>query len=330
MSKTVLSFKLTGDLWADELDSWGLLGLPDSKGKIANMLVSPIHCREEFLADVVAALMYAKGKDPIKNALIGKNGWSYIMLSLALYSDDLLPEGERYRTDYYYPPKKPSVQDKTILEKKKNLSLAEHQKRHEMVKEAIELLNYFESKAHWKKSKLMLGPLTSEERVDSLWYESAYWVFRVNSKWMNSTYMFSMLILILRAGIYLDPTKVKAYANGGPWGRIKDHKSDALEHMDFPNEVYEHVSSTAHYWEKILKNYADLFPVHKEDRFYYWKRAAYEEGISCLVSGDVNDFAMSKRMNILKRRSKITKADLKKISKMETDCDDSWHEEEDW
>lgn len=322
MSKIQISFKSNERIYGDDLDSWALLKVPDDKGVIGGMVVAPIHCREEFLGDVISGIAYAKDKSPMRQALIGKNGWSYLMMIMGVYAEELI---EKHKRTNVYGNWSREREAKTLALEKK-LALAEHKKRHKRLKNAIKFLNYFESTAKWKKSKLLAGPVTLENRSDKEWYENAYWIFRVNSKWCNSTYMLSMLILILRASIYLTPESIKRYISGKPWEKV-EIKDGVEEHMDFPWELESNVRGTARYWIKILKNYNNLFPVDKDDPLSYWKNARYEEGIYCLIEGDLDNFDVDDRMRLLKKKGKIDKKELNKIAARKAEED---LEEEGW
>jgi hypothetical protein len=316
MSKVPIIFKPNENLYSDDLDSWALLKVPDDKGVIGGVLVSPMHCREEFLGDVISGVMYAKDKGPMKQALIGKNGWSYFLVAIGVYAEELVSEREK---DNVYGSKAKvygswnAKMEAKIIELEKKAALIEHNKRHKRLRNAIKFLNHFESIAKWRRSSLLLGPATHETPSNKSWYENAYWIFQINSKWCNSTYMLSMLILIIRTGLYFTPESIKRYINGKSWEKV-EIKDNVSSHMDLPWELEENVRGTARYWIKILKNYNDLFPVDKEDPLSYWKNARYEEGIYCLVESDVDDFDITDRMTLLDRKGKIDKKELKKMA----------------
>jgi hypothetical protein len=317
MNKISVSFKLHENIYPDDMDSWALLRVPDDKGVIGGVLVAPVHCREEFLGDVISGIAYAKDKGPMRQALTGKNDWSYLMVAMGVYAEELIEECKRPN---FYGNYSPEAEAKTTALEKK-AALAEHKKRNKRIKNAIKFLNYFEASAKWKKSRLLSGPTTHESRSSEKWYENAYWILRINSKWCNSTYMMSMVILILRAGIYLTPESVKRYISGKSWDKV-EIKDNVSSHIDFPWELEENVRGTARYWTKILKNYNSLFPANKEDPLSYWKNARYEEGIYRLVEGDIDDFAMDDRMTLLETKGKIDKKELKKMA--------AEREREDW
>lgn len=227
------------DAAPNHFDGWGLLEVPHENGVIEGLVTGVEACRELLAGGIVGDLRYGHCNRQLKRALRGKNGWSYLLTS----------------------------------------STSTNKKYDQNLKESIKLLNFFESKVRWKKSKLALGPLHDNIFSGLSKHKLRVWVFQINSKWLNGSCMLSMVILILRAGAKYDIKTLERCALG-----IDDpHKilSRRRSSLSF------HVRDTIQYWLVILKNYNKLFPTTRPSwLFERWVDTESNCGVSALVNSD--------------------------------------------
>jgi hypothetical protein len=314
----------TGYGFPDDGDSWALLQAPDKNNAINGIIAGPMYCREELMADITGALGYSSDREKASNALKGKQGWSYFLVSIAVYSDELVSTKEKFAIDKKYQDVYSDAYAKAMDDLKEKACVEEHKHYQSRIKAGVDLLNTFEKTMGWEKSEIDRGPLYSKNAESDYWFESASWLLKINSKWLISTYTMSMCILIVRAGLYFSEQTIKDYIAGKPW---HIHKIEGGPKTgELPYDLTEHVKGSARYWKLVLKNYDVLFQPEKDDPLKLWQGISYDEGIQALVDGNIDDFQLADKMHILIRKGKITAKELKEINEQEREK--NW--EEDW
>lgn len=255
--------------------AWSVAFPPDSSGAISKILIMADYCRESLIANIFSHINY-KGKTDVLKALVGKNGESYLVFVYRYEDDD-----DKYN---YFGHKKDS-KPKNISGHRKILRLK--------LEAATKVLNVVERKAKWPITRLITP-------THSWSGDTEIAVFKADSNWFYSPYMFSLLIMILRSALYTNVYRLDKVPNlknmakrfvskkaGYCWSESRDTKD------------YAH--DTIKYWVPTLKNFkmlhrgTDVLSNFTASSYKFGMINIHKEGIGLLVDGESNHPVIAKR-----------------------------------
>jgi hypothetical protein len=266
---------------------WSILYPPDRTGVISQALMMADYCRESLIANIFSQISY-KSKPEVVKALTGKEGKVYLAF---IYRYDDTEEEDYYPWEKHIKPK--PKKDTSGARKKLRLKL----------EAATKILNAVERKAKWPITRLIIPSNPWEKEIEMA-------VFKADRYWFYSPYMFSLLILILRASLFTNIYRLD---------KIPDLKNMARKFVakkgnycwSESSDTKEYAHDTVKYWVPVLKNCKML---HKGTTIIEnFSTASYDfglhnshnEGISTLVEGDSCHGVIAKRFE--KIRESISK-----------------------
>jgi len=255
--------------------AWSIAFPPDSSGAISKILIMADYCRESLITNIFGQTAY-KGNGDVLKALSGKNGKSYLVF-IYKYKDD--------NDEYNYFGCKKNIKPKDISGHQKILRLK--------LKAATKVLNEVERKAKWPVTKLIM-PTHSWSK------DTEIAVFKVDSNWFYSPYMFSLLTLILRSALYTNVYRLDKVPNLKNMAKKFVSKKTGYCWSE-SSDTKEYAHDTIKYWVPTLKNFKMLHRGTKlldnftTSSYEFGLCGIHSEGISRLVDGGGTHPVIAKR-----------------------------------
>jgi hypothetical protein len=155
-----------------------------------------------------------------------------------------------------------------------------------------QVLNVFEADAGWLKTKVY-------QLVDPAWEDShVSYMFEASRRWMKSTYLLSMYLLIIRSAYSMMKDTVNCDRMIRETKTVEGYLSLLTEFERVVVPSY-YIDSSKQYWQLILKSYPELWERRKME--HYWNKEQMgnafpsHEGLHKLVCGNAADYEVNKK-----------------------------------